>query len=260
MDTPPNGGLIRWFDVRGERVRIVPDPTLLDPQHLRLGDDPLAHVLVQQASYYCAPRGEREFRVPKQLWNLLETGLGFAPNAYVCSKCGWAFLKPPFEPWEHRTADANERYRREHEDQLARRHCDTCDHWHGLYLRRDEPTSVVVDGLHYIIHREPTEQARRENNRNGWGCYGFGGSRFDIRFHDGRHIVSHNLYTQGEIPDCWRADLPDNAVFVKEPRPGETAFKADPRDEQQAQNQPAVFTGDDAIRALQLLQRGEKPS
>lgn len=40
---------------------------------------------------------------------------------------------------------------------------------------------------------------------------GFGGSRWLIRFHDGRIVTTDSLWHLGGIPTEWREQLPDNA-------------------------------------------------
>jgi len=42
---------------------------------------------------------------------------------------------------------------------------------------------------------------------------GCAGRRFWIRFFDGRTITTNNLWCQGEIPEEFREELPDNAEF-----------------------------------------------
>jgi hypothetical protein len=42
-----------------------------------------------------------------------------------------------------------------------------------------------------------------------------GGARSTIRFRDGRSVVTHNLWCQGEVPAHFREALPDNAEFIR---------------------------------------------
>lgn len=86
--------------------------------------------------------------------------------------------------------------------------CFTCWHWRSL-LEDDtkEPLRVaIVAGHHYIIGDEPVKGYPQ--------MLGFGGSKFIIRFHDGRIVTTHNLWHQGEITPYWRAKFPNNAEFV----------------------------------------------
>lgn len=66
---------------------------------------------------------------------------------------------------------------------------------------------VRVNGTHYLIGDE---------NADPRGFRGFGGTRFYIRFNDGRLVQSTNLWCQGEIPKAYRDRLPDNAAFLRE--------------------------------------------
>ena len=62
-------------------------------------------------------------------------------------------------------------------------------------------------GHHYQLASEGASQGER----------GFGGKVFEVRFFDGRVVVTHNLWHQGEVPAHFRARLPDNAVFAEDP-------------------------------------------
>ncbi|NUP15432.1 MAG: hypothetical protein HOZ81_04875 [Streptomyces sp.] len=69
----------------------------------------------------------------------------------------------------------------------------------------DDPAKrVVVDGNHYILG----------DDKPGDPFKGFGGSRFDIEFFDGRTVTTRDLWHQGVIPPKWRDRYPDNARFV----------------------------------------------
>lgn len=85
--------------------------------------------------------------------------------------------------------------------------CFTCQFWTEKMVPhfRDSPMTARIGGRHYRIGPE----------RAG-GFRGFGGARFIIQFHDGRKVVTTNLWSQGEIPEAYREQLPDNATFVKE--------------------------------------------
>lgn len=80
--------------------------------------------------------------------------------------------------------------------------------WQPHIEKRNDPDHVVVKGVHYIIGAEDPSIKRN------WR--GFGGDRYHIKFHDGRTVVSTNLWCQGPIPARFREQLPDNAEFVKE--------------------------------------------
>lgn len=82
--------------------------------------------------------------------------------------------------------------------------CFQCDHWDDLLARKDDPGTVRIDGVHYMIGKE--------GGNPNWA--GFGGHEFKIRFDDGREVVTHNLWCQGHIAEHFKQRMRDNAVFV----------------------------------------------
>lgn len=110
----------------------------------------------------------------------------------TCVECGDVLYDGYYEPTKS--------------DIINRQLCFGCLFWTDLINVLDDPSTVRVEGRHYRVERDRPHSPS--------SCLGFGGSRFHIRFHDGRVIVSHNLWTQGVIPDRFRERLPDNAVFV----------------------------------------------
>ena len=66
----------------------------------------------------------------------------------------------------------------------------------------DEKRRVIVAGQHYMM------------GANTSGPKGFGGSKYTIHFNDGRTVETCNLWYQGEIPERFKAWLPDNARFI----------------------------------------------
>lgn len=91
-------------------------------------------------------------------------------------------------------------------DMKRRQLCFTDLFWHEKIDIKDRPEVVRVKHTHYIIGREDPDERFR----------GFGGERFIIKFHDGRRVVSTNLWCQGGIPQRYWDRLPDNAEFVQE--------------------------------------------
>lgn len=74
---------------------------------------------------------------------------------------------------------------------------------------------VIVDGVFYSVGNPVHETPPRWNECSHLG---FGGSRWDIRWNDGRTVTTHNLWHGGAIPEYYRMRLPqlrDNATFVK---------------------------------------------
>ena len=83
--------------------------------------------------------------------------------------------------------------------------CFHCAFWLEKIATTNENT-VIVNGTRYAIGKEDPNLLFK----------GFGGARFDIEFFDGRKVVSHNLWCQGNIPEEFRSypELQDNARFV----------------------------------------------
>ena len=75
--------------------------------------------------------------------------------------------------------------------------------WDEKLPMRDLPMTVRISGWHYVIRPD----------KNYAPNAGYGGRRFDITFHDGREVTTHNLWTQGPIPSDYLERLPDNASW-----------------------------------------------
>lgn len=99
--------------------------------------------------------------------------------------------------------------------------CFTCLFWLERTERVNDPAIAVVDGKFYTIAEEPSGDDRF---RPGLG---YGGRRFDIEFHDGRKVVSHNVWFGGEIPAHFRDRLPDNAKVTENEASSLTAMLAE---------------------------------
>lgn len=91
--------------------------------------------------------------------------------------------------------------------ELEKQQCFTCWFWISLRTQDAEQPDrvVIVDGAHYCYadDAKPRHMA------------GFGGQEFRIKFHDGREVVTHNLWYQGKIPEWTKEHFPNNAIFVK---------------------------------------------
>lgn len=81
-------------------------------------------------------------------------------------------------------------------------------------LKKGERSRQVVriDGQHYVVGHEPTQQELKDNRQ--FGGLGHGGHEFKIRLNDGTEITTRNLWAQGKIPEEYRPLLPDNAEFI----------------------------------------------
>jgi hypothetical protein len=77
--------------------------------------------------------------------------------------------------------------------------------WQDWIAKKDELHVVRISHEHYV------NRGHAPSRYNG-----FGGSRFRIRFHDGRRVETHDLWHQGTIPPALREELPDNAEFAKD--------------------------------------------
>jgi predicted RNA-binding Zn-ribbon protein involved in translation (DUF1610 family) len=84
--------------------------------------------------------------------------------------------------------------------------CHDCGFWTEKIQDADEPNSVRIDGTCYWIGKEDSDEP------HNWR--GFGGHQFTIVFHDGRQVITTNLWCLGHIPERFRERLPDNAVFL----------------------------------------------
>lgn len=86
--------------------------------------------------------------------------------------------------------------------------CFSCAFWRNLLdAARERPEDVVrIDGRHYTIEPDVPDA------RDAGVLAGFGGERFWIVIGD-RHVITCNLWAQGEIPQHFRERLPDNARF-----------------------------------------------
>ncbi len=76
-------------------------------------------------------------------------------------------------------------------------------HYRRIIERKEahDPRLVVANGRAYSI------------GSSGDDPKGFGGTRWVIRFHDGREIITDSLWHLGDIPAEWRERLPDNATL-----------------------------------------------
>ena len=107
--------------------------------------------------------------------------------------------------------ECNEEYSMKRTTREADGYCFDCSFWLGHIARRignNAPwrdSSVIVN--HTAYHVNPDGEG---------GFRGHGGHKFKIQFFDGRQVVSHNLWCQGDIDERFRDRLPNNAEFVEE--------------------------------------------
>lgn len=91
----------------------------------------------------------------------------------------------------------------------AQQVCLTCLSWRGRLAddAKHPEAVVIVKGHHFTISPDKPKGYQ--------GFIGHGGAEFVIKFHDGREVVSHNLWAQGGVPEHFKTRFPDNAVFVE---------------------------------------------
>jgi hypothetical protein len=84
--------------------------------------------------------------------------------------------------------------------------CFACHEWINLIGRGGVVVQHGGQRRHFLICEEPPASERIH-------LLGHGGARFDIQFFDGRQVVSHNVWFQGEIPPHFYDRFPVNAKF-----------------------------------------------
>ena len=86
--------------------------------------------------------------------------------------------------------------------------CHTCDYWTERIKFKDEPWSIRIDGKQYI-------DGGKSDSPKDWK--GLGGDAHIFRRLGGKlreYIVTDNLWVNGEIPERFKSQLPDNAEQV----------------------------------------------
>ena len=113
---------------------------------------------------------------------------------YICCKCG-------------EVVDTSEYWEDVAQEMEGRQFCHSCNFWQN-HIENDATVNkdvfVIADGVHYIIGDENSTDYFR----------GFGGAKVTINFKDGRVVKSSNLWCQGNIPERFRNEMPDNAEIV----------------------------------------------
>lgn len=82
--------------------------------------------------------------------------------------------------------------------------CFDCAFWMRKKDWANDLRWVRIEGQSYYIE-----------NDTEYGFKGFGGVEFIVEKEDGERVVTHNLWTQGPMPQWFRDQFPDNAKFVK---------------------------------------------
>jgi hypothetical protein len=89
---------------------------------------------------------------------------------------------------------------------MLKGYCWKCAFWLSKVDAGDEESIYIrMEGVHYIAHPFTKNMKSRM-------FMGFGGSKWAFRLSDGRTIISNNVWQQGEIPERFRDQMPDNAT------------------------------------------------
>lgn len=93
------------------------------------------------------------------------------------------------------------------DDELVRmKECRSCNHWLGLHR----------GGNNIVIERDGERSHYQDGGRKSKSNHnGFGGTKFRIKFADGRTLETCDLWHQGTIPERLYHLFPVNAEFVK---------------------------------------------
>lgn len=117
---------------------------------------------------------------------------------FKCSCCGADTSADYTEPTAQRLKD--------------QQMCFDCDYWQCFAddfveeHRHRIGTAIIVNGKVY------TDGGNKDVRT---GMTGHGGRVFKIRMLDGsKEWSTNNLWAGGELPDRWRANIPDNAEFL----------------------------------------------
>ena len=100
---------------------------------------------------------------------------------------------------------------------LAERNlCFGCNHWiHTVIPTRDRRGVFVINANVYSCNPD-----KPIVDTSGGDFYGYGGRRFLIRLLASSEVIeTNNLWHGGVIPERFRSQLPDTAVFEELPKP-----------------------------------------
>jgi hypothetical protein len=85
-------------------------------------------------------------------------------------------------------------------------YCFHCKFWTDQFRedKQNAETVVIVAHKHYMVGPDADNAGFRGHN----------GTRFDIKFMDGRRTITRDLWCQGTVPPRFHDFFPDNAAFV----------------------------------------------
>ena len=81
--------------------------------------------------------------------------------------------------------------------------CFECGYWRE---RLTKPNDTVIEGRIYSVG----DVAKPPNNPHA----GMAGRRFDIEYFDGRRVTTHDLWAGSDVPERYKAQIPDTARFL----------------------------------------------
>lgn len=87
--------------------------------------------------------------------------------------------------------------------------CYHCAFWIRMYEQhKNDPNWLIIDGTSYIAN--PFVPNTNNMTRR---FMGFGGRTMEAIKNSGEKVISNDWWYQGEIPECFRDIMPDNAKW-----------------------------------------------
>jgi len=112
---------------------------------------------------------------------------------FECTHCGGLISTTYYKPYPELLAQ--------------RKLCFTCNFWYEIKELLKDRTRVVIEGVTYKI--EP-------DNKTNDSFKGHGGRMFKIkRFDSDEIVITKNLWCNGHVPESWKLEIQDNAVFIQ---------------------------------------------
>lgn len=88
--------------------------------------------------------------------------------------------------------------------------CFSCAFWESIYRKnKDNPNWVIIEGQSWIAH-----PIKVDYNRNYPIFVGCGGKWMTAKKENGEIVRTNNWWHQGNIPECFRDVIPDNAKWM----------------------------------------------
>lgn len=114
------------------------------------------------------------------------------------------------EPCKHCGEMVSTNYNEETKKRLTDKNlCHSCDFWFAVKETLNEPDRFVVNHIAYRVKPDVPK------GRLTSGFIGFGGAEFKFQDTNGTITISHNVWSNGEVPECFYDLIPDNAILIK---------------------------------------------